>query len=948
MATKRVEELTKIGQSLWYDYIQRSMITSGELARLVEDEGLRGITSNPTIFEKAIGGSSDYDNPLKTLFAQDKSVMEIYESLIIEDIQKACDVFLFLFEYTGGKDGFVSLEVSPKLAYDTEGTITEANRLYSLIGRPNLMIKIPATLEGLPAITSVIASGINVNVTLIFSVDRYVQVVEAYLKGLEQLRDAGRPLDKVASVASFFISRMDTLVDKLLDEKIKLQQYPMQKENLKKLQGKSAIANAKMAYQKYKELFDSYRFKALAAKGAKPQRPLWASTGTKNPLYSDLLYVNELIAPNTVNTVPPQTWTAFLDHGIAALTLDSEIGDAKGVLEKVEGAGITLANVTKQLEDEGVKAFSNSFNMLMRTIIAKKLILENKIKDCVKLSLGSFSGVVSETLERLKKEQVAVKIWNKEVSLWKKDPEHQKIIKNSLGWLAVVDFAKEHIQELKSFAQEVCREGFSHIVWFGMGGSSLAPLVLSQLFGKKEGYPEFIVLDSTHPAAVLAVEQHINISSTLFVAASKSGTTTEVTAFYSYFREKVKVVAGSSAGRHFVAITDPGTQLEHIASKEQFRKVFLNPPDIGGRYSALSYFGIAGAALLGIDLDGFLKLADETVSSTLPCVPVEQNSGLLLGGIIGELANKGLDKLTIITSKQLHTFGLWLEQLIAESTGKEGRGIIPVVEKAPSSFGIYSYDRLLVYIEFAAEPEPEIKAKLKELEEAGHPVVRISIPDKLYLGGEFFRWEFAVSVAGYILGVNPFDQPDVEASKVKTRSFLAQYKTNKSLPQLQQFVQGDGLTLFGDVASSEKVVPALRSFLWTVKPGDYVAIMAYLEPSSSNEKELEYIRHSISAACKTAVTVGFGPRFLHSTGQLHKGGKDTGLFIQITSSCLKDLPVSQDEYGFGTLIEAQALGDFETLRERKRRLIRIHLEEDPAKGMKRLKSLIDEAASVKS
>ncbi|HEY4639847.1 MAG TPA: bifunctional transaldolase/phosoglucose isomerase, partial [Thermoanaerobaculia bacterium] len=547
-------ELTKTGQSIWFDQMERRLVTSGDLKRMIDEDDLRGLTSNPTIFEKAIGGSDDYDEQLRSLAAQNKSREEIYDAITIEDIGNAADVFRPVYDKCKGNDGFCSLEVSPLFASDTIGTAAEAKRLFTTLNRPNVMIKIPATPEGIPAIEESIANGININITLIFSNDVYAQVMEAYLRGLERRVAQGLPINEIASVASFFVSRIDALAEKQMEAKLKENDDP----EIRSLFGKIAIANAKLAYQLFKQTFSGERWEKLKHHGANVQRPLWASTGTKNPAYSDVLYIESLIGPDTVNTVPPATYKAFKEHGRVAMTLEQDLDAAREVLRKFHEKGFSLDAITTKLTEDGVKSFDESFASLMTTIEARRDESIRGLGKRLSLHLGSAQATVDQAAQRVEKEKFVERIWKKDATLWKNDDAHKKIIANALGWLTVAEAMKKAAPELMAFADSVKSE-FDDVVVLGMGGSSLCSEVTRRLFGARSGYPRLNVLDSTVPGAVHALETRLDLARTLFVVASKSGTTTEPAMFHRYFYDRVKSVKGDKAGENFVAVTDPDT-----------------------------------------------------------------------------------------------------------------------------------------------------------------------------------------------------------------------------------------------------------------------------------------------------------------------------------------------------------------------------------------------------
>jgi transaldolase/glucose-6-phosphate isomerase len=908
-----LKELQKHGQAIWLDYIRRSLITGGELERLVR-KGLRGVTSNPTIFEKAIAGSDDYDDALRELLAEEprREARDLYESLVFRDIQMAADVLRPVYEETGGADGFVSLELSPELAHDTEGSIAEARRFWEAVARPNLMIKVPATLEGIPVIETLTAEGINVNVTLIFSLDQYEAVARAYIRGLEKCRNPAR----VASVASFFLSRIDTVVDRKLEE--------IGTPEALALRGKAAIALAKTAYRRFRELFSGEGWEALVGRGARVQRPLWASTGTKNPAYSDVMYVENLIGPDTVNTLPPATLNAFLAHGRVRPTLEEGLEEAEDVLKKLTRLGIDLKSITEKLQADGAKSFSDSYESLLGTLAEKRQAVLAGEADRQVLNLGEYQSRVDARLKAWQETNFARRLWEKDHTLWTDNPEE---ITNRMGWLFLPENMHEELEGLVSFAEEVRGDGIRHVVLLGMGGSSLAPEVYQETFGNALGYPELIVLDSTHPEAIKAVEEKVNLDRTLFLVASKSGTTLETLSFFRYFWQKLQGIT-DSPGRHFVAITDPGTSLEEMANERGFRRVFLATPDLGGRYSALTAFGLVPAALIGMDIHKLLDRAWVASEGCAFCVAEARSSALVLGAALGELAKAGRDKVTFLASPSVRAFPVWLEQLIAESTGKDGRGILPVVEEPAGNPEDYGEDRVFVYFSLEGDDNADLDARFRTLEEAGQPTVRITLKDRYDIGQEVFRWEVAVASAGAVLDIHPFNQPDVEVAKKLAREVMERGGLKDE--DVETIAAGD----------PEALAPAIEDLLAQARPGDYVAVHAYLAPTPETTETLQKVRRGLLRRLRLATTVGYGPRFLHSIGQLYKGGPDTGLFIQLVDEPGEDLEVPEAGYTFGSLIRAQAVGDYLALRQKGRRVLRVSLGGDVEGGLRRIGELI--------
>lgn len=946
-------EVQKFGQSIWYDNIRRGLITSGELQEMVEQDGLLGVTSNPAIFEKALSGSTDYDPAMKALIEQGTgTAQDVFEQLAIEDIQLAADVLSPVYLKTEGRDGYVSLEVSPYLAHDTQGTIEEARRLWSAVGRDNVMIKVPATPEGVPAVKQLISEGVNVNVTLLFAVEAYQAVAKAYMEGLEQLAESGGQMAKVASVASFFVSRIDSLIDQKLSEALDATQDRERRKRLKGLVGKVAIANAKVAYAHYRDYCAGERWKALAQRGARPQRLLWASTGTKNPKYPKTLYVDELIGPDTVNTIPVDTFTEFRASGKVRPSLTENwaesIESSQETMDTLEEVGISMKDVTSTLLRDGVRKFSEAFDQLLSAVEKKRQDLLGGELAKQTYEVGPSTKQVQEELTQWRTGGKVRRLWSGDNSLWSDKDESQW-----MGWLHVVDGQRDHEEHLHYIVDDVRRGGFKQALLLGMGGSSLCSEVMRRTFGLLDGFPDLLVLDSTVPAQVKTFEAKIDPKQTLFIVSSKSGGTTEPNVFKQYFFDKVQKALGpDQAGSRFIAITDPGTKLHKLAKNDRFRHIIHGVPSIGGRYSALSNFGMVPAAIMGVNVPKLLDSTELMVHSCASCVPPEMNPGVVLGVIMGVLARQGQDKVTLITSPGIGTLGAWLEQLIAESTGKDDKGLIPVDGESLGPPEAYGKDRLFVYLRLNTKPAAQQDVAVAVLEKAGHPVVRIALEETMDMGQEFFRWQIATAVAGSILGINPFNQPDVEASKVATQKLTKAYEETGRLSKENPLIQEGSLSLFADPTNTESLRKAtrsrnlegfLRAHLGRIQPGDYFAINAYLEMNPENKRELHAMRHVVRDSKRVATMLGFGPRFLHSTGQLHKGGPNRGVFMQITSEDAEDLPIPGQKYTFGILKRFQAQGDFEVLAERRRRLLRVHLGPDVRAGLKRLCELIEGA-----
>ena len=947
-AVNSLKQLQALGQSIWLDYIRRDLLTGGELKRLIEEDGLGGMTSNPAIFEKAIAGSMLYQDFLDTLANRaDLDAKGRYELLAIRDIQDAADLLRPVYQSTNRRDGYVSLEVSPYLANDTQATIEEARRLWKTVARENVMIKIPGTPEGIPAIRQTLSEGININITLLFAQDVYEEVAQTYITALETFAAGGGDVGRVASVASFFISRIDTLIDSLLNERIKKETDPVRKAKLQALLGKIAIANGKLTYEAYQQIFSTPRWKALAARGAQTQRVLWASTSTKNPAYRDVMYVEELIGPDTVDTVPPATLEAFRDHGKARVSLTEDLPGARKTMSDLAAVGISMKEATDKLTKDGVKLFADAFDQLLQAVEkntkrpgapsvgAQRAKLPSDLDDAVKKNLNDWRA--GGKVRRL---------WERDASLWTGADES-----GWLGWLDITEEQLAQIGKLKDLAVEVKNGGFRHILLLGMGGSSLCPEVLALTYGQQQGFPKLHVLDSTDPAQIKHTEEKIELGNTLFIVSSKSGSTLEPNIYKQYFFERVKQLLGADkASSRFIAITDPGSKMQQVAERDRFRHIFYGRPSIGGRYSALSNFGMVPAAAMGLDVGKFLNRTEEMVQACKPNVPVSENPGVMLGVILGTAAKMGRDKITVIASPGIFDLGAWLEQLIAESTGKLGKGIIPVDREELAAPEVYGSDRIFAYVRLETAPDEAQDAKVAALEKAGHPVVRIAITDTYNLGQEFFRWEIATAVAGSILGINAFNQPDVEASKIETKKLTTQYETSGSLPPEKPVLEEGGVNLFTDEKNADALAKAagsdrslkgyLRAHLARLGAGDYFAVLAYVEMNAEHESLLQELRTAVRDRKRVATCLGFGPRFLHSTGQAYKGGPNSGVFLQITRDDAQDLPVPGQKYTFGVVKAAQARGDFNVLAERNRRALRVHLGPDVKSGLSKLAELV--------
>lgn len=933
-----LHSLLEHGQSYWLDNLTRAKLRGGELAQRVSEQGLRGVTSNPAIFHKAISGSGDYREQIDDLVGDGLGPYGIYEQLVLTDIRDACDVLRPVFDASKGADGFVSLELSPYLAHDADGSMRDARRLFRAVDRPNLMIKIPGTPAATATIEQMLYEGVNINITLLFSVERYEAVAEAYLRALERRLADDMSIHDVASVASFFLSRIDVLVDGILAQHLRATRDAAERSPAGSLLGEAAIASAKLARRKFLRITESDRWKRLEAAGARPQRLLWASTSRKNPLYSDVLYVEPLIGRDTVNTMTDETIAAFADHGRVVDSLDESIEDAQRTMTRLRAAGIDIDAVTWQLVHEGIRKFVDPFDALLVTIANERnrrlggsglpRLAPKAVRDAVELVAGALGH-----------RRVGRRLFARDASLWTRDPAMAEEARNRLDWLEAPSSFLKRLEPLREFVDDVRGAGFEEAVLLGMGGSSLAADVARATFGTADGWLRLTVLDDTDPEAVSLVRDRLDPQRTLFLVSSKSGTTTETLdlyrIFFAWLDERTP-----DPGSRFVAITDPGSPLADEAAARKFRHIFENPVGFGGRYSALSWFGLIPMALQGIDVEAILRSAQRMRRSCGPGVPASVNPGIVLGAALGRLAADGRDKITLSFSRDLTGFGDWVEQLLAESTGKDGTGLLPVVGERLAPPDRYGRDRVFVHLSTRAGEDTRANAALDALEAAGHPVVRLGIDALTDIGAAFYRWEIATAVAGAVLGVDAFDQPNVESAKSRTRALLERHGADLLGEEDTPLAQDGSLALFAAPSApggGNDPGDALREFLDGAGDSDWISILAWMRPTRQRRSAFAALRAELRERHGVATTLGFGPRYLHSTGQIHKGGPATGLFLVITTDPQGDVPIPGESYGLATLHRAQWMGDLQALRDSGRRVLRVHIRGSVERGLGHLR-----------
>lgn len=912
--------LHDLKHSIWFDNIDRELLKSGWFKEQIKKRAFFGVTSNPSIFKNSIANGTDYTLDIQTMSWSGLDTISIYENLVLDDIREVADLLQPIYKETEEIDGYVSLEVNPKLANDKDSTIEEAKRLWKLVDRKNLMIKIPATLAGIFAIRELIAEGININVTLIFSTDRYLEVIEAYFSGLEKRINMDLSIENIHSVASFFISRLDVKIENKVMAKVGNGELGIKSVN--HLLGKIGIQNALFAYSEFEKSIQLERFAKIKEKGGNIQRPLWASTGTKNPQYSDVLYVDGLILPHTVNTVPPETLKALMDHGKSELIENlSPIEKYKDLQGQLEEKGIDYKVVFNELEEEGVEKFASAQSSLLETI-------ENE-RVCHLETLKSHKPNLKDRISHLKNENFILRFNQLDSSLFTQKADEAEEVLHRLGWMDAPIAGHEIVGNAEELLGRLTKEGYTHAVVLGMGGSSLAPEVFSQVFqhaeDRKQGL-DLSILDSTDPLQVQAKVDVLPLEKTLFIASSKSGTTAEMKSLVVLFLELMEKQGVENPANHFIAITDPETALEKFAVENNFRQVFSADPNVGGRYSAMIAFGIVPAVLSGVDGGKLLANANQMRVKCGPNSAIERNPAVILAAILVEAYQAGLDKLTILADDKYLSIGSWLEQLVAESSGKEGKGLIPIDSEPIASPEEYSKDRIFYYLRNNGKYDDLVSG----LQEEGFIVLSSNIDDLYDIASEMYKWEFAVASFCSMINVNPFNQPNVQASKSLTIKMIEGYKQKPAFDEDDVLFSDERVTLFGkmQIDTVDKSVRTTINEFLAVKRGDFIAVNAFLPRISSYEKLLSDFRRYLLETYSVPVTQGFGPRFLHSTGQLHKGGKNNGKFLVFTQESEYDIEIPGEGISFSVLEKAQALGDMRALETLDRQVLRIHFKKE--------------------
>ncbi len=938
---------------LWLHDLSRALLSAQPLERLPTSS----LTTQLSRLERAIGEGDAYDAALERSSAGDPH--SCLETLLVEDAQRAADALRphFVPEWASG---VVSIDLSPLRAETPAERLAAARQLFQAINRPNVLIKVPAQLDLLTILEQLLYEGINIHFTHVYSTAGYEAVAECYLRALERRALEHLPLGGLISVVGFHVSSLDAVVDRQLQNNIRAAQARSELARVSanaELLGKISVANANSAYRRSRDIFNSERFSRLRAAGALPQRLLWTEIGPISPLQAPMHYLNCLNHSEALLLIEPSMLDNLAEYEQDAMPRTAALREAPDVLARLTAVGIDLDLVTRQLAGDADEMYSEAFAKLIARVDGKRKLLSSGFMRRQTLVLGQYQKPVEAELQRLRSQKSITRTWACDASLWTDSPDVAMQIESRLGWLRLPTDRRIDREVLHAARAEAQREGWQHLVMLGMGGANITAETLYAIFGQQAGFPALLTLDSTDPTAIRDVEAQIDLARTCFIAASKSGSTLETLAMLYYFYQRCAEHT-PKPGDQFIAITDPETRLAEEAQRLGFRAIYYNPTDMAGRYAALSYFGMLPAAMLGID---FEKILDRATEMALACganVMGNNHPGLWLGTIMGVLSRRGLDKLTLLSSREIAAFGAWAEQLIAESCGKEDKGIIPI---SGGTIGLphdYDDDRLFIYLRLDESTHNPDQA-VQMLQEAGHPLVTLNLRDVYDIGAEFFRWQFAAATVGMVLGINPFDEPAVEESKQNTQRLLDAYAEQGALPRSAPAYTEDGVSLYADEVTAtllhqlreqqafeaSPLSGLLAAFLRLARSGDYIGLLAYLPPRPEYLERLETFRRQLRHVLQRAVTLGLGPRYLHSTGQLHKAGCDKGVFIQLTVDDPEPLPIPNMPYSFSILKQAQAEGDYEALQSRGRRIIRLHLGTDPLAGLAKFEAAIEAIAA---
>ncbi len=940
------------GQSVWLSYLRRRLLDGGDLQHLIEARALSGIESDLEFLCGALARGNEYGASLRRPMDEGVDVDTIGEHLLAEEARAAAEVLTPLYEQSSGREGFVSIDVVSGRPDDPQSTSAAIHRAVGLIEHPNIMFKVLATDSGFAVLEAMTAEGYHIHVGPLFSVPSVRQAVRAFAGGLRRRTEAGGAAD-VTSAISFGLAPLDIAVDDLLGDLIRDSAHDTSREE--SLVGSIAVATAKVVCREQRELLQRELGSEVAAPSSPLQRIIWTNTATKNPRFGEFHYIEDLVGPDSGLSLSRSSLEAFHQRGVVAATLGRSVDEATEILAELADVGIDLEDLGRRLEQRANDKLAAARDRFVSTVgrACEALGANEPTASRVTLGGGRWWGAVEEIPAELLPvevlddlEELVPRLWCKDPSLWSDEPAEQELIYNRLGWIDLIEPMSFESLPAGRFASRMVDADIEDIVVLGMGGSSLCAEVFRDVFGIDNVW----VLASTIPRVVKRIAEHVDPARTLVVVSSKSGTTleTRVLADYFYFYALATPML-ETAGERFVAVTDPGTPLEQAAHERDFQGLWLTPPDVGGRFSAFTHFGVLPMALMELDAGAILESAQRMAASCAAEVPVSLNPAALLGVALHEGFRTGRDKLTFLCDEGLAPFAAWAEQLVAESLGKDGVGLVPIVGEPAGDSGDYGDDRLFVGMELGPEPDARLQRLLDQLA-PDHPVMRFHLDDRNEIGAELFRWQLGTAVAGALLEINPFDEPDVEASKQRTIEILdAAGDASAAAPAPVDV--GDGWAVFADLErdaelaarhEGEGLASWLNAHLGRAAVPDYVGLQIFLAADSETRDKLDDIRWILRERLGVATSLGWGPGYLHSTGQLHKGGPDIGVFLLATATDPEDLECPGFDYSFGRLARAQALGDLRALQERGRRVLHLHLD-DPDQGLDKLADALERA-----
>lgn len=920
------------GQQIWLQGPRRFALSSEELAALVSEGTVSGFVFDMDVVDAALVDGADYAAARERARSSGWAPDRLLEDVLLEDAAAAAALLQKWRPGDASTRSWVAVDLPPHVGLAGEATAVWAGRLAEVTEGATALVKLPGTRAGLQAAENVIAAGYGIYLHHLFTVEQVRSALAAYLRGLRLALAAGRDLSRAAAVAAVNLLRIDVAVDQLLHDCMRRSEDD--RDLLESLLGRAALGTARVAADTVREFTEDAEWVRLQGKGAVPPLLAWEGTRTSSPARREMEYLEELIGPGTASVVSWSALAALRDFGKPSPRLGRGIDEAREVLDDIAGAGIDLEAVADDLQKAAAGSDERRFGRLLNTVAAGSARAQFDV------AAGGLEQELRESLRELEKAAVGRRLWSRDASLWSTDDTDAPAIRNRLGWLALPETMREEALPLAAIARSRAgaKEGMALLL--GMGGSSLGADALRIAFECRN----LTVVDTTAPGGIAAAAGRLQVDRSVFVVSSKSGGTAETDALEKFFFDQVSAVR-DDAGSRFFAVTDPGTPLHELARNRGYARVWLAPPDVGGRYSVLSVFGLLPAALMGIDVGRLLASAHRMAVLCGPEVPAHLNSAVVIGALMAVGARHGRDKLTFLTPPRLAGLGDWAEQLIAESSGKRGQGIVPVSREPLGDADRYGEDRLFVHFRVAGEEARANDELADEMQRRGHPVVRIVLTDVMDIGAELFRWEMATAVACAAMHVNAFDEPDVRDAKERAGALLQQYREEGRLGEPQPDFEEGSLAVMAPSTYEglrQRLQPGsgleswLSAHLRGARPPDYVGILAFLAPDLQTWHALQGLRALLRDRLGVATTLGWGPRYLHSTGQLHKGGGDGGVFLQLTADAASDLAIPGESYSFEVLLRAQALGDFQALAARGRRLLRVHLGREVETGLARL------------